>query len=302
MFCQNCATAPVFVRIPGSHHPGTRLRLVPGFSDPGSVLILGQVTQYGNPYLICITIHFVKPRTACVLKNLVGIASGIHLSPVRWGLRPLEVGNKEHVFISYCNYVLFIISGTNLNDSRLAWWNTDRKNWTPYIKLAIYFYGSYASAATVMQCYYFDYRICAAVIIVYFRKRTLQWMCSSSLLNRFYRKSDSMIFVSCVRTKFRSVCFTNGGNWFSDRFPINPLNHLGLTSVHPGSLYTWLFTIQCNCTKIRDIKCNKYTFLWTLYDDDMVTLFYPSGTESGMYQNLVIAMLADLWWRQQELW
>ena len=46
--------APVFVRIPGSHHPGTRLRLVPGFRDPGSVLILGQVTQYGNPYLICI--------------------------------------------------------------------------------------------------------------------------------------------------------------------------------------------------------------------------------------------------------
>ena len=46
--------APVFVRIPGSHHPGTRLRLVPGFRDPGSVLILGQVTQYGNPYLICL--------------------------------------------------------------------------------------------------------------------------------------------------------------------------------------------------------------------------------------------------------
>ena len=47
--------APVWVRIPGSHHPGTRLCLVPGFRDPGSVLILGQVTQYGNPYLICIT-------------------------------------------------------------------------------------------------------------------------------------------------------------------------------------------------------------------------------------------------------
>ena len=46
--------APVFVRIPGSHHPGIRLRLIPGFRDPGSVLILGQVTQYGNPYLICI--------------------------------------------------------------------------------------------------------------------------------------------------------------------------------------------------------------------------------------------------------
>ena len=39
--------APVFVRISGSHHPG--------FRDPGSVLILGQVTQYGNPYLTCIT-------------------------------------------------------------------------------------------------------------------------------------------------------------------------------------------------------------------------------------------------------
>ena len=48
--------APVFVRILGSHHPGARLRFVPGFRDPGSVLILGQVTQYGNPNLICITL------------------------------------------------------------------------------------------------------------------------------------------------------------------------------------------------------------------------------------------------------
>ena len=53
-FAKTMSPAPVFVRIPGSHHPGTRLRLVPGFRDPGSVLILGQVTQYGNPYLICI--------------------------------------------------------------------------------------------------------------------------------------------------------------------------------------------------------------------------------------------------------
>ena len=51
--------APVFVRIPGSHHPGIRLRLIPGFRDPGSVLILGQVTQYGNPYLICITLYSI---------------------------------------------------------------------------------------------------------------------------------------------------------------------------------------------------------------------------------------------------
>ena len=55
--------APVFVRIPGSHHPGIRLRLIPGFRDPGSVLILGQVTQYGNPYLICITCAFHIPCT-----------------------------------------------------------------------------------------------------------------------------------------------------------------------------------------------------------------------------------------------
>ena len=54
-FAKTASPAPVFVQIPGSHHPGTRLRLVPGFRDPGSVLILGQVTQYGNPYLICIT-------------------------------------------------------------------------------------------------------------------------------------------------------------------------------------------------------------------------------------------------------
>ena len=36
----------------GSRDPTTR---VPGFRDPGSVLIQGQVTQHGNPYLICIT-------------------------------------------------------------------------------------------------------------------------------------------------------------------------------------------------------------------------------------------------------
>ena len=32
--------APVFVRIPGSHHPGTWLRLVPGIRELGSVLIV----------------------------------------------------------------------------------------------------------------------------------------------------------------------------------------------------------------------------------------------------------------------
>ena len=48
----------MFVQIPGSHHPGTRLCLIPGFRDPGSILILEQVTQYGNPYLICITVSF----------------------------------------------------------------------------------------------------------------------------------------------------------------------------------------------------------------------------------------------------
>ena len=54
--------APVFVRIPESHHPGIRLCLIPGFRDPGSVLILGQVTQYGNPYLICIALTGTKAK------------------------------------------------------------------------------------------------------------------------------------------------------------------------------------------------------------------------------------------------
>ena len=54
--------------------------------------------------------------------------------------------------------------------------------------------------------------------------------------------------------------------------------------------------------KIRDIKCNTYIFVWTLYDEDMVTLYYWNP-ECTMYQeNLVIAMLADLWRRRQELW
>ena len=64
--------APVFLRIPGSHHPGTRLRLVPGFRDPGSVLILGQVTQYGNPYLICITLDIVARDGTTVNMYLYG--------------------------------------------------------------------------------------------------------------------------------------------------------------------------------------------------------------------------------------
>ena len=38
----------------------SNMRLVPGFRDPESVLILGQVTQYGNPYLICIIIILVE--------------------------------------------------------------------------------------------------------------------------------------------------------------------------------------------------------------------------------------------------
>ena len=66
MFCQNCVTCPSM--IPGSHHPGTRLRLVPGFRDPGSVLILGHVTQYDNLYLICIAMEmpeYCTKRSIC---------------------------------------------------------------------------------------------------------------------------------------------------------------------------------------------------------------------------------------------
>ena len=49
-------------RIPS---PGTRRRhrLVSGSRDPWSLLILGQVTQYGNPYLISITIEIVQSCT-----------------------------------------------------------------------------------------------------------------------------------------------------------------------------------------------------------------------------------------------
>ena len=52
-FAKTVSSAPV--RIQWSHHPGARRRLVSGFRDSGSVLILGQVTQYGNPYLTCVT-------------------------------------------------------------------------------------------------------------------------------------------------------------------------------------------------------------------------------------------------------
>ena len=75
VLAKTVSPAPVFVRIPGSHHPGTRLRLVPGFRDPGSILILGQVTQYGNPYLICIT------------HNLADEDLSDHYSYVKWAPR-----------------------------------------------------------------------------------------------------------------------------------------------------------------------------------------------------------------------
>ena len=186
--------------------------------------------------IIVATIHVGMPRTACACVR----EPGQHwfrywLITCSVGSEALRGGEIKSSFLSpTATIFLFIISGTNLNDSRLVWWYTDRKNLTPYIKLTIYFYGSYTSAATVMQSYYFDYRICTCVIIVYLRKRTLQWMYSYSLPNRFYRKSESMIFVSSVRTKFRPFCFTNGDNWFSDRFPRNSLGHLGLTmaSIH----------------------------------------------------------------------
>ena len=52
MFCQNCVTCPSIRTDPGIPPPGysatPHTRVL-------SVLILGQVTQYGNPYLICIT-------------------------------------------------------------------------------------------------------------------------------------------------------------------------------------------------------------------------------------------------------
>ena len=50
----NCVTCPSIRTDPGVPPQDTRLRLVPGFRDPGYVLIQGQVAQYGNPYLICI--------------------------------------------------------------------------------------------------------------------------------------------------------------------------------------------------------------------------------------------------------
>ena len=56
MFAKTVPPAPVSARISGSHQLGTRLRLVPEIRDPGSVLIMGQVTgEYSNPCLICIT-------------------------------------------------------------------------------------------------------------------------------------------------------------------------------------------------------------------------------------------------------
>ena len=53
-FVKTVSPAPVFIGIPGFHHLGIQLCLVPGFRDPVSILILGQVTGYGNPYFICL--------------------------------------------------------------------------------------------------------------------------------------------------------------------------------------------------------------------------------------------------------
>ena len=43
--------------ITGSQLQGTRFRFAHGFKDPGSKIVLGHVTQYGNPYLIFIIMH-----------------------------------------------------------------------------------------------------------------------------------------------------------------------------------------------------------------------------------------------------
>ena len=96
---------PVFVRIPGSHHPGTRLRLVPGFRDPGAVLILGQVTQYGNPYLICIT-------------NVLYYWSNSEYHPYLSGLPPRHNHAIDPVTVT-CYFVLY----KQLCNSAIYYWS-----------------------------------------------------------------------------------------------------------------------------------------------------------------------------------
>ena len=98
--------APVFVRIPGSHHPGIRLRLIPGFRDPGSVLILGQVTQYGNPYLICITIRclwfILKIPKAWIYHLMIPFLYVIKLSKT-FHVHPhmIKQNNNQGIFVSF---------------------------------------------------------------------------------------------------------------------------------------------------------------------------------------------------------
>ena len=41
-FAKTVSPAPLWVRILGSHHPGTRLHIVPGFRDPGSYWYWGR--------------------------------------------------------------------------------------------------------------------------------------------------------------------------------------------------------------------------------------------------------------------
>ena len=50
-----CVACPSIRTDPGIPPPGYSATPRTRVRDPGSVLILGQVTQYGNPYLICIT-------------------------------------------------------------------------------------------------------------------------------------------------------------------------------------------------------------------------------------------------------
>ena len=90
-FAKTVSPTPVFAQIPGSHHPCTRLRLLPGFRDPGSVLILGQVTQYGNPYLICITLPCIS-RT-----QVLGVC-----------FRPLRHNAFIHIYMYFVPVMQFV--------------------------------------------------------------------------------------------------------------------------------------------------------------------------------------------------
>ena len=86
------------------------MRLIPVFRDPESILILGQVTQYGNPYLICIIIILVELSYTDELKTWSIDFSECMVYCTTKNETSLNVSSVPFLILSACSQRDFVIS------------------------------------------------------------------------------------------------------------------------------------------------------------------------------------------------